>query len=325
MQYKQSIVTHLENVKDNDPTSFWKVLGELRDFDKETTLNPIGPDEWLRHFTNLMNGTFKETNSNLDKHMDEFVAANKDNIFNELNFRITENEVQKAIASLKRGKAAGQDLILNEMIKTGMATLTPVFTKLFNQILNSGSFPTAWRYNFLTPLHKKGDKHLPGNYRGIAVCSNMSKLFCSVLQRRLTSFLDQNRVIPVNQIGFKKKSRTSDHILTLKALVDKYLNKLPRTYLFACFVDFKSAFDSISRKAMMYKMVKVGIGGNFMNTIINMYKDVYYCVKLNTGYTPNFNSKFGVKQGCVLSPTLFNLYLYDLPDIFDTSCDPLRY
>jgi hypothetical protein len=58
-----------------------------------------------------------------------------------------------------------------------------------------------------------------------------------------------------------------------------------------------------------------------MNTIINMYKDVYYCVKLNTGYTPNFNSKFGVKQGCVLSPTLFNLYLYDLPDIFDTSCD----
>jgi hypothetical protein len=70
-------------------------------------------------------------------------------------------------------------------------------------------------------------------------------------------------------------------------------------------------------------MVRAGIGGNFINMIIDMYAEVFYCVKLKDGYTANFSSKIGVKQGCVLSPTLFNLYVHDLPDIFDESCDPV--
>lgn len=83
----------------------------------------------------------------------------------------------------------------------------------------------------------------------------------------------------MNQIGYKKKSRTSDHILTLKALIDKFINKAPRQYLFACFVDFKSAFNTVSRKALVYKMVPVGIGGCFINTVVDMYSQVFYCVK----------------------------------------------
>jgi hypothetical protein len=65
------------------------------------------------------------------------------------------------------------------------------------------------------------------------------------------------------------------------------------------------------------------IGGTFLNVIENMYDDVSYCVKINSCTTDPIPSNVGVKQGCVLSPTIFNLFLSDLPDIFDASCDPV--
>ena len=136
-------------------------------------------------------------------------------------------------------------------------------------------------------------------------------------------FPDTHNLIPLNQIGYKKKTRTVDHILTLKHIIDKHIFRLPRKYLFVCFVDFKSAFDTVWRKALMYKLLNYGIAGNFLSVLRSIYEDVSYCVKLNGGLTPNITSNVGVKQGCVLSPTLFNLYLADLPAVFDEHCDPI--
>lgn len=66
-----------------------------------------------------------------------------------------------------------------------------------------------------------------------------------------------------------------------------------------------------------------GIGGNFPHLIKNMYSDVQYSVKVADGVTEAFSSTVGVKQGCVLSPTLFNIYMCDLPCKFDNSCAPV--
>ena len=69
-------------------------------------------------------------------------------------------------------------------------------------------------------------------------------------------FVHAKELIPPNQIGYKKGSRTTDHILTLKNVIDKYIHTTPRRYLYACFVDFKSAFDTVWREGLFYKMVK---------------------------------------------------------------------
>ena len=185
-------------------------------------------------------------------------------------------------------------------------------------------YPIQWRINTLTPIHKKGNRLATENYRGIAVGSNLSKLFCSILHSRLTTFIEHNKLIPPNQIGYKKGARTSDHIFTLKTLIDKYLNKTPRSYLFTCFVDFKSAFDTVWRKALFYKILNLNVGGLFLKMLESIYSEVYYCVKIGNKITDNIKSNIGVKQGCVLSPTLFNLFLSDLPNIFDESCNPVN-
>jgi hypothetical protein len=153
--------------------------------------------------------------------------------------QLSDSVTDIAIKRLKNGKASGTDGILNEMIKSSASKLLPLLAKLFNSILSNGFFPSIWRVNMITPLHKKGDKNNPSNYRGIAISSHLSKLFCSVLHNRLNQYVQDNNTIPKEQIGYKAKTRTSDHIYTLKTIIDKYINKLPRKYLFCCFVDFK--------------------------------------------------------------------------------------
>ena len=133
---------------------------------------------------------------------------------------------------------------------------TDHFLDVFNYILSSGKFPKPWNINTLSPLHKKGPANKHGNYRGIAVSSCIAKVFLSILHNRLYKFVHTKELIPPNQIGYKKGSRTTDHILTLKNIIDKYIHTTPRRYLYACFVDFKSAFDTVWREGMFYKMVK---------------------------------------------------------------------
>jgi hypothetical protein len=85
------------------------------------------------------------------------------------------------------------------------------------------------------------------NYRGISVASCLGKLFNSLLQKRLTDYLEINKLTSFNQGGFRSGYRTTDHIFILKTLINKYLHKL-KSKLYVCFVDFKKAFDSIDRQ-----------------------------------------------------------------------------
>ena len=320
--YEANIWNSLNNLEKSNPRKFWKLFSDLKGLNESQKSNPIAMSEWVKHFSKLLNGAFSP-DKDLSSNIEEFILENRHNVMDELNSIISLKEIHDAISALKLNKAAGLDGLCNEMLKAGSTVLLPYFHKLFNAILQSGKFPDSWRTNTLSPLHKKGDLHTTGNYRGIAVGTCISKLFLSILQKRLSSLSDARNLIPHCQIGYKKGVSTTDHILTLKNIIDKYILRASRTCLFTCFVDFKSAFDTVWRRALLFKLVKLGITGNFLSVIESMYSSVFYCVKLDGAISEKIPSNVGVKQGCVLSPLLFNLYLSDLPSIFDESCDPI--
>ena len=229
-----------------------------------------------------MNRNISHQDKKFEHFINNFALNLNDNDIKSLDYDITSSEVIKAALKLKKGKAPGVDGIRNEMLKEGISVLAPSLAALFNVILKQGNFPSAWRLSTLTVLHKKGDKSLPTNYRGIAVSSNLSKLFCLVLFNRLDSFTNENAIIPPNQIGFKKGARTSDHILVLKTLIDKYINRARKSNLYICFIDFSKAFDTVWRNALLYKLAQIGIGGQFLNIIHNMYSSVSFAnIKIN--------------------------------------------
>ena len=92
--------------------------------------------------------------------------------------------------------------------------------------------------------------------------SPLLKILCSLLNGRVQTHCSENGLINKNQIGFQKDCRTSDHILTLKTLVKKYVAN-GKEKLYVCFIDFKKAFDSVWHKGLFYKLHKVGINWKF--------------------------------------------------------------
>ena len=86
--------------------------------------------------------------------------------------------------------------------------------------------------------------------------------------------------------------------------------------LFACFIDFEKAFDRVPRELLISKLQKCGINGHFVRVLQSMYKKDKACIKRGNKITETFPINIGVKQGDKPSPTLFNLYLHDLPELF---------
>ena len=135
--------------------------------------------------------------------------------------------------------------------------LVQCYRQLFNLILLNGQFPDCWRNNLIKPLHKGGDLSDPSNYRGIAMSSCLSKLFCKIMDSRLQAYLEAYDIINRCQIGFRPKSRTSDNILVLTSIIKKFISK--KKYLFTCFIDLKKAFDTVWIDGMFLKLKMYGI------------------------------------------------------------------
>ena len=125
--------------------------------------------------------------------------------FSELDYRISIDEIMNASKSLKNKKSAGLDYISNEMIKCSLPFMAKVFRKIFNVSLCKQYYPTCWKTGMIVNLFKTGDVTNTDNYRGLTINSCLAKLFNTVLNNRLVHFLEKNKLICDNQIGFEKK------------------------------------------------------------------------------------------------------------------------
>ena len=148
------------------------------------------------------------------------------------------------------------------------------------------------------------------------------KLFSLILLQRLEDWIKKYHPISINQIGFREGHRTADHIFVLKTVINKIV-KIEKRKLYVAFIDFRKAYDKVNRTLLFLKLQKLGVSGLFYKNIKAMYAQVYYLLKVQGGYLDPISSRIGLKQGGVLSPLLFNIYIDDIKDIFDDSCCPI--
>ena len=175
--------------------------------------------------------------------------------FSKLAFsRITQSEILAAAKRLQAGKTYGNDDMLNEYFIETIDIIAPHLCDIFNSILDSGTFPKKWCEGMIIPLFKKGDRNCPSNYRGITLLSCFSKLFTTVINKRLNLLCDENKSCSDAQFGFRKDRSTIDTMFTLLNLVQNFLNKNKRLYV--AFVDLQKCFDSIYRNALWFKLYK---------------------------------------------------------------------
>ena len=121
-----------------------------------------------------------------------------------LNSDISLEEVKLMAEKLKNGKAPGLDMLSAELLKHANDNFMIVFTKLFNKILQPGTFLEEWSAGILVVLFKGGDETDLNKYRGITLLRIFGKFFLGVLLQRLNNIISRFEILKQNQIGFRK-------------------------------------------------------------------------------------------------------------------------
>ena len=322
-EFVDNLFSKLENMEESDPKGYMELVKSMRsgNFDKcmPDDTSHIDPQTWHQHFAKLLS-----KNVPANPSLNSYVQQNKNVFESELGVPFTKEELRLALKSLKNNKSSSFDQISNEMLKTGGNIISDSFLFLFNNILDVSCYPSPWKTDILNPIHKSNEKNNPNNFRGIALSSCFGKLFTKLLRNRLQVFCDKRNIIDSCQGSGKKNTRTSDHLMVIKFLIDKIV-KGEKNKLFACFVDIKKAFDFTPRNLLFCNLLTdYKVGGKFLDVLMEMYNNHQVFVQVADGLLQPITTTIGLKQGCGISPLLFNLFINKLPQIYDQNCDPVK-
>ena len=156
----------------------------------------------------------------------------------------------------------------------------------------------------VTLYKNKGDRSDCNNYRGISLLSIVGKLYSRVVLMRLQKLAE--RVYPESQCGFRAERSTVDIIFSLRQLQEKCREQ--QKSLYVAFVDLTKAFDMVSREGLFNILLIIGCFPKLHKIIKTMHDDMRATVQYEGTISEPVDVKSGVKQGCVLAPTLFSIF-----------------
>ncbi|GFR65860.1 endonuclease-reverse transcriptase [Elysia marginata] len=208
--------------------------------------------------------------------------------------------------ALKLGKAPGVDNIPSELLKAGGEEVNDIFTALCQRIWNEKKLSTEWTKSLVVPLPKKGNLRLCNNYRTISLISHPSKVMLRVILNRLKPKAEE--IFAEEQAGFRAGRSTVEQIFNCRILIEKHMQH--QRDLFHNFIDFKKAFDRVWWLDGLWHVLRgFNIDEGLVKTIESLYMNSNSAVFLNNTIGNFFKTTVGVRQGCLLSPVLFNIFL----------------
>ena len=220
---------------------------------------------------------------------------------------ITLNELESVIKQ-KQNSAPGEDNLPYSIFKKLPKSVLQNVVNFFNDIWQSGDIPKAFKHAIIVPILKpEKDPKLPASYRPIALTDHLGKLLETIVNNRLTHFLESKGIISKNQSGFRGKRQCMDQLSRLVAEVEK-CRKLNRQTA-AVFLDLEKAYDLLWREGTLTELKEIGVTGQIYNYILSFLQDRTFQVRVGGSLSMKYEQETGTPQGAVLSPTIFNILI----------------
>jgi exonuclease III len=215
-------------------------------------------------------------------------------------------EVEDAIKTLKNHKSPSpEDNITAEMLKAGGWILTQWLHRVLVAAWSTTRAPSDFKRAAIINIYKKGDRMDCTNYRGISLLSVPGKVYTVLILGRVKSLLDAKLL--EHQAGFRPGRSCADQIFTLRNLMS--ISKSDQQPLYMCFIDLQKAYDTVNRTYLWLVLEQYGIPSHLLELLRDLHTGTEAHVRVGGEKSEWFSIDQGVRQGCVIAPMLFNMFM----------------
>jgi hypothetical protein len=308
-----------------DSKATWKIINQLRGKSKcamkpNFIINNTRVTE-RRVIANAFNSYFTSIASRMNTHTHTDIIGNVliANIPSFSQFLPTTNpnsiflrdcsltEIEEIVSKLQNGKSS--DIPVSIVKKTSLI-ISPFLETLFNESMKNGIFPSELKLAKVTPIYKKDNAELLGNYRPVSVLPIFGKIFEKIIYSRLYSFLTTEGILHEKQYGFRRGHSTSQALNYSVELVQKSLSQ--KQHVLAVFIDLSKAFDTLDHTILLNKLHNYGIRGKTHKLLTSYLTNRYQYTNALGEDSDKLPLLYGVPQGSCLGPLLFLIYINDI-------------
>ena len=226
--------------------------------------------------------------------------------------------IDTSIRGLKRGKAADLDELTAEHLIHSHPALCSVLYRLFNSMIKHNVVPSGFGSSYTIPIPKNSSPQFSkavtmDDFRGISISSILSKIFEKCILDRYHRFFETSDF----QFGFKKGLGCSHALFSMRNVIDNFVSNGSTVNL--CTLDIRKAFDRMSHPGLFIKLMKKMIPNDLLATLEFWFSMCTTCVRWENSYSKFFKITRGVRQGGVLSPHLFSVFMDDIFDVIHSA------
>jgi len=228
-----------------------------------------------------------------------------------LKFTINKEAVHKVLKNVKIDKSPGLDGIHPRLLSEMAETLSTPLTQVFQTSLDTGELPRQWKDAVVSPIFKKGSRKLPQNYRPVSLTSIVCKLLERLVVNQIIQHLEENQLKSKEQHGFTKGKSTVTNLLeALNVWTESLMHGTPVDILY---LDYAKAFDTVPHERLLRQISSFGIKNKALSWVRAFLTGRRQKVRVNSETSTWKTVDSGVPQGSVLGPTLFAMFVADVP------------
>ena len=234
---------------------------------------------------------------------------------------VTIQDVDQEISKLRSDTSTGMDQIPVKFVKLAKDYISGPITHIINRCIVTSSFPKLWKLASISPIPKVNEPRCDADYRPVSILPTLSKVFERLVLRQLIEYINEEALLGPTISGFRKGHSTTSVLLGIRDALIRASSRGELT-LMVC-ADYSKAFDTVQFKSVLTKMHNLGFSKEFLLWMVDYLTDQRQLVQIDDRKSDMATVEFGVPQGSILGPVIFNLYVADLQK--ELQCDCYQY